>query len=160
MSFQEICLCGSQWHAISLLGIQHSLSHVQCHWNAVWLASGWDLLTHYLAWEPGKGDSGNGLAQNNHWSNRNPTTWPQALPCVPLRILGGAPMGWEVGFHDVTQAFYVNREDSTHVQLEVLGKHRGGTYPAKLCSYQLQDLEQTSFLTGNMKLLIRCYLGQ
>ena len=66
----------------------------------------------------------------------------------------------EVGFHDVTQAFYVNHGGITHAQLKVLGKHGGGASPAKFCSYQLQDLEQTSFLTGNTKLLILCYSRQ
>ena len=72
----------------ALPGVQHSLSHVQCHWNAVWLASGWDLLTHYLAWEPGKGDSAQPfsscVAKLCHWSAK---IWPAVQSC---------PSSWQV----------------------------------------------------------------
>lgn len=58
----------------SLPGIQLPLSHVQCHWNPLCLAPSWDSPFCYLVWDPGKGDTGNGPAQNDPWPNRNPAT--------------------------------------------------------------------------------------
>lgn len=46
---------------IALPDTRLSLSHVQCHWNVLWLSSSWDSPIHYLAQELGRGDS----ARNN-----------------------------------------------------------------------------------------------
>lgn len=84
----------------SLPGIRLSQSHVQCHWNALWLASSWDSPIHYLAQKPRKGDSGKRMAQNNSWPIGIQHLWPPFLPFAPLRIPGGAPDGKTIfSFH-------------------------------------------------------------